>query len=30
MKRRLAVSFGEVTDREMKHLGKKASEIRGT
>ena len=30
MKSRLAVSFGGVVDRERKHLGKKASGIRGT
>ena len=29
MKSRLAVSFGGVADRERKHLGKKASGIRG-
>ena len=29
MKSRLTVSFGEVSDRERKHLGKKASGIRG-
>ena len=29
MKSRLAVSFGGVADREKKHLGKKASGIRG-
>ena len=29
MKNRLAVSFGRVVDRERKHLGKKASGIRG-
>ena len=28
MKSQLTVSFGGVVDREMKHLGKKASEIR--
>ena len=30
MKNRLAVSFGGVVDRERKHLGEKASRIRGT
>ena len=29
MKSRLAVSFGGVVDRERKHLGEKASGIRG-
>ena len=29
MKSQLAVSFGGVVDRERKHLGKKASRIRG-